>query len=120
AGIVAGRVGVPDVDGGILDRRAGRGVEHLQAQRQERPAVALADVTTDLLAGDVVRALGELGRQHARDCARFDGPVAALGLRGDERAAAQAGDDQPTEPGERIATGEAIGFHARPRYVAPL
>src|SRR5207302_3464188 len=117
ARVVAGRVGVPDVDRGALDGRAGGDIQHAQVQRQERAGMALADVPADFLAGDVVRALRELGREHARDGAGLDCLVTALGLLGrDEGAAAEAGDDEPTELGERTATGEAIVFHAGPPY----
>jgi hypothetical protein len=42
----------------------------------------LADVAPQLLARDVVGALGQLGREDALDGAGLDGPVAALGLAG--------------------------------------
>src|SRR5262249_23078288 len=58
--VVAERIAVPDVHRGVLDRAAGGGVQHGQVERQRGAGPALADFAPHLLAGDVVRALGEL------------------------------------------------------------
>ena len=65
-GVVAGGVGVPD-----LDRRAGIGVQRVgvddrEVEAERRSRLALGDVAADRLAVEVVRALGHLRREHAR------------------------------------------------------
>ena len=96
ARVVAGRVGVPDVDGRALDRLAGRRVQDAQPQRQERTGVAVPDVAPQLLAGDVVRPLGQLGRQHALDGACLDGLVAACARRYERSPPAAATTSPPS------------------------
>jgi len=46
---------VPDVDGRARERRAGRGIDDGEAQRERRAVLVLDDVLADLLLGDVVR-----------------------------------------------------------------
>jgi hypothetical protein len=83
---------VPDVDCGALDRLAGRSVDDHELQDQRRPRMSVGDVAPELLVRDVVRALGQFGRQHAGDGTGFDrGRPAALGLFGFPGSRTEAG-----------------------------
>lgn len=68
-------VGVPDVDAGAVQRRAGRDVDDLQREPLVHACLPAADVLPVCLAVGVERAPDDLGREHARG--RGDG-VAVL------------------------------------------
>ena len=70
--------------------------------------MALAYVAAELLAGDVVRALGQLRGEHALDGAGLDGEVAALGARGQQGMAAGGRNGKTAQSDKRVATGEAM------------
>src|SRR5260221_8820622 len=111
---------MPDVDRGALDRLARRDVEDPQAEGEERAGVALSDVAPDLLAGDVVRPLRELGRQDALHDARLDSLVAAFGRRREQCAAPGGGHECAAEPCEGAATCEPFGAHAATIRAPPV
>jgi hypothetical protein len=111
AGVDAERVAMPDVDRGIPDRLAARGVDDRQPKQQRPAALALGDVVAELLARDEVRAFRQLGRQNARDEARRHGERAgACRFRGVElqEGAAAAGCDGRTRKAEQRAAGQAL------------
>src|SRR6266566_3339644 len=96
-GVDAFSVRMPDVDGGVPDRPARRRVDHEGTEEQRRAWTALRDVATELLAGDVVRALGLLGGEDARDRRGARGP----GLEPGEPERRHGGAAEPGSPGER-------------------
>ncbi len=67
AAVDAGGVAVPDVDGDGGDGLAGVGVDvlHLEVHVDAVARLGLLDVRPEVLADDVVRAVGDLGRQDA-------------------------------------------------------
>jgi len=66
--------------------------------------VRLRDVATELLAGDVVRPLGLLGRQDARD-------GCGIRLGGFKPAETERRDSEAAEPDQRVATGHRLLKH---------
>ena len=80
--------------------------------------MSVGDVASELLVRDVERALGQLGRQHARDGAGLDrGRSAALGVSGLPRSRAEARRRDSGEA-ENRAAGETLIVHAAERSVA--
>jgi hypothetical protein len=103
---------VPDVDGGALDRLTGGRIDDGELEDQRRPGMAVGDVAPELLIRDVVRAFGQLGRQHARDGAGLDrGRAAPFGLLGFPCSRAEACCREAGEPEDRAA-GETFLVHA--------
>src|SRR5919199_1276820 len=116
AGVGAERVAVPDVDGRAFDRLAGRGVDDRKPEEQRSPRPPLRYLAAELLAGDVVRALRLLRREHARYGAGGDGRRAAFGGRAlpgaeAERAGGGGGGAEHRDRG----FGLEGGFKAVPR-----
>ena len=99
AGVVAGGVGVPDLDRRARDRRAGVGVDDREVEAERCPRLALGDVAADGLAVDVVRAFGHLRREHTRGGRRTGRPTL--------RPTTALGDDVPVLPDddERLRRG---------------
>ena len=73
AGVVALRVGVPDLDHQPGHRRARRGVGDGQLEPEREARLPFGDVAADHLVVEVVRALGHLGGEHAVDGRRARG-----------------------------------------------
>ena len=67
ARVHAARVAVPDLDRRALDRLAARRVDDGEAKRERDPGLSLGDVASDGSVVDVVRPLGLLGCEDARD-----------------------------------------------------
>ena len=109
AGVDAERVGVPDVDGGALDRLAGRRVDHRQGERERRAGAAFGDVASDTLVRQVVRALGHLRREHAAHRPGGDSGRPGPGVVG---APTERGGEASGEGDERAAACHPI-VHAR-------
>ena len=117
ARVHAESVAVPDFDRRVPDRLAGRRVQDGQAEQQGRARLALGDIASQLLSGDVVRTFGQLRRQDARDEAGRDGAGAGAGGIGGFEAprctAAGGGSDarqaqQRTAPGETFVLDEVV------------
>src|SRR5205823_617506 len=109
AGVDAGRVGVPDVDRGTLDRPAARGVDDAEPERQRRPRSTFGDVPAELLVRDVVRTLGLLGGQHARHgSGRHRGRASSVGGGGLPGAHADGASQKARETHERPAAGDEL------------
>src|SRR5205085_1899210 len=103
AGVDAGRVRVPDLDGGALDRSARGCVDDAEAEGQCDARLAVRDVAAQLLAGDVVRAFGLLRREDAGDRARGDARRAAFRARGLPGACAEHSGHEAAELDEGAA-----------------
>ena len=114
AGIDAACVRVPDVDCGAPDRLARRRVHDEGAQKESCPRPAFRDVPPHCLVWDVVRPLGLLRGQHARDGPRGDrrgaGTLRALAL---DPTDADRACDQPAKPQQRPAAGDLAFIHGR-------
>jgi len=104
AGVGAGGVGVPDLDGGVLDRAARRRVHDGEPQRERDALAPGADVAPVQVEVDVVRPLGHLALQQA---------ARGGGVR-HEQAAGAVGGTKATDAGghEQLAAGERFG-HGR-------
>jgi hypothetical protein len=108
-------VAVPDVDGGSLDRLAGRGVHDLELQRQRGARLSFGDVAPKLLVREVVGAFRQLWGEDTRDRARRNAgrPCSFLCIRGalgevDLRSTCrQGGGQKASELDERAAAGDA-------------
>src|SRR6266550_706265 len=112
AGVVAGCVGMPDVDRGALDRLAGRRVDDGELDDERGSGMSVGDVAPELLVRDVVRTRGQLGSQHAGDGAGLDrSRAAAFGAFGFPSSRAEACRCEAGEPEDR-ATAEALFVHA--------
>src|SRR5256886_4848497 len=107
------RVRVPDVDRRTLDRLARRRVDDPEPEQQRDARPALGDVAPELLAGDVVRAFGLLGREDTGHRARGNRGRAGAVRLGDLPARhTQERTEPAAEPDQRASPRELRLEHA--------
>lgn len=78
SGVNTGGVAVPDLEVRALNGVAGGDVQDLEVEGESHTDLILGNVLADILSGDVVGTLGNLGREHAGAVAREEGRLGGV------------------------------------------